>query len=383
MASHSFQLPHRASRTQIRSLGRDRKRKRGTSDAFDTGFEETYEDVVVEQQLPASPGRLITGLTASQALQYRTAGLQPHEDVPPKPFPHGPVGWTKSKRGQKTRTHFEGESDKEILAVDRPTDENTSLRQQHLKVLTAIMHRCLLEGDYERAGKAWSLLLHSNPPMDLRRHDRWGIGAEVLMRKVDLDSRGNGNTDSDGDVDSDDHGHELPFKQNTSYGEDGLRAARAYYDMLIRRFPGELSSNTTRKLPNAVDFNPIMLNVWLYQVAFVRKKALQELEASLDSQSSRANNDDQPTESIDEESRNRVRKDRLEKLRVNELREAELIAAKLNELFASPAYDRDLHLRHLYDMVKVWIEDLKDGEEAQHEPNMSPTQPQEAVEGED
>jgi hypothetical protein len=68
--------------------------------------------------------------------------------------------------------------------ADSGKQETPGLKRQHLGVLTAILHRCLLNGDYLRAMTAWSLLVRSGfgGGVNIRQEARWGIGIELLLR---------------------------------------------------------------------------------------------------------------------------------------------------------------------------------------------------------
>lgn len=62
-----------------------------------------------------------------------------------------------------------------------------SLRAKHQAVMTAILHRSLLEGDYARASRAYGLLIRCTE-VDVRRI--WGIGLEILLRRPEFEAQG-------------------------------------------------------------------------------------------------------------------------------------------------------------------------------------------------
>jgi hypothetical protein len=56
-----------------------------------------------------------------------------------------------------------------------------SVRIRHLNTMTAIMHRCLRDGDMARAKRAFGLLVRTKD-VDVRIDNLWAIGSEILMR---------------------------------------------------------------------------------------------------------------------------------------------------------------------------------------------------------
>jgi hypothetical protein len=62
--------------------------------------------------------------------------------------------------------------------------EVRSLSKRHLAVLITILYRCLLEGDYARAERAFACLVRYKD-VDIRAV--WGVGLELLLRRGDKD----------------------------------------------------------------------------------------------------------------------------------------------------------------------------------------------------
>ncbi|OCK93287.1 uncharacterized protein K441DRAFT_566345 [Cenococcum geophilum 1.58] len=272
-------------------------------------------------------------LTAAEAAQRRIAGLLPEDEleIPPAPFPHTPASSSKEKQ---TPTHVQKEladlhpplyaaanavSSAELLGGSSSKKEN--LKQTHLNVLTTILHHCLLEGDYDRAGRAWGMILRSQiagKPADVRAHGRWGIGAEILLRRNSKQqtrqsqkSRGN-SRESDND--------ESPITHEDTFSEEGFRLARDYYERLILQHP-------RRKVhPHSIDeaiFYPAMFSLWIYEVSERSKRTHEMMQ-----------------------------------IKNEELRRAREIAERLDHLLVSPPFDKHPDLLQLRGMVGLWIGDL-------------------------
>ena len=220
------------------------------------------------------------------------------------------------------------------------------LRQRHLTVLTTILHKCLLEGDYIRAGRAWGMLLrveNSGHTMDLRTNDRWGIGAEILLRR-DVEPR-------------------RPEKSgrapNPWFSAEGFERAKTYYERLVLQYP-------YRKVaPNAIgpqDFYIAMFGLWICstdeqhsaRLADIEKatKTDHRIDSNLNSES------ESEAESISRSDMQLRYSPGREQIRKDTLGKAEDIATHLKSLLASPPYTDDSRFWKLHGMVALWIADL-------------------------
>ncbi|EAT79978.2 hypothetical protein SNOG_12680 [Parastagonospora nodorum SN15] len=307
------QTTHTLRENQYRRL---RKRRRGdvSHDSSSPEPEATSKSASRDQSYASH--------ASTEIAQLRVAGLLPDDesDVPPSPFPHAPVKAAEGRYGAGQLQEEIAKPPARLYAVDalyknRPTNkqnEATSLRKTHLNVLSTLMHRCLLEGDYERAGRAWGMLLRTHVagghPVDPRNHGRWGVGAEILLRKAPnriIDSNNMSNIDGQ-------------FREHDMFSEEGFDLAREYYERFIIQFP-------YRKLtPHSVDertFYPAMFSLWVFEVC----------------EKTRAQEDAVQTE---------------------ELARAREIAERLDQLIASPPFDKQASLLHLRGHVSLWISTL-------------------------
>ena len=249
------------------------------------------------------------------------------------------------------------------------------LRQRHLTAMTTTLQRCLLEGDYIRAGRAWGLLLrseHSGHTMDLRSNNRWGIGAEILLRRdVELARKR-----KDGQMSN---LHEMAMmNQDRScwFSVDGFKKAKNYYERLVLQYPYRKAA------PNAIgplDFYRAMFGLWIYAVneqhsaelGSIRKNAnrSQHYERRVDKETDSESESDGASAS-DIEMDLRYSKER-ERIRKSTLQRAQEIASRLAELLISPPYTNSDMFKNLREMIDIWIKDLSTEESPPSGPSES------------
>jgi hypothetical protein len=304
------------------------------------------------------PGPLVSSNTQSyasshslEAAQLRVAGLLPEDaaEIPPKPFPHAPVRTSREDSDSATRGQKGlAELDPVLYAVN--TDQRNDapeLRQTRLGVLTAIMHRYLLEGNYDRAGRAWGMILRSQiagSPVDVRNHGRWGIGAEILLRK-NSQRQLNNSRNSQGSIPDE----QSASNKDSIYTEEGFELAREYYERLIVQYPNK------KNAPHAVNdvtFYPAMFSLWIYEVCEKSKRA-RELYAADNQLSSSGSGFDEDTTMASETTAAHVLA-----ITAQELQQAREIATRLDQLVISPPFDKHADLLQLRGMVGLWIGDL-------------------------
>ncbi len=236
------------------------------------------------------------------------------------------------------------------------------LRQRHLATMTTTLQRCLLEGDYIRAGRAWGLLLrteHNGHTMDLRTNNRWGVGAEILLRR-DVEharKRKNGRMSNIHVI------AKLDQARSCWFSVDGFEKAKNYYERLVLQYP-------YRKVaPNAIgplDFYCAMFGLWIYSVN-------EEHSAKLGSIRKHADGNQQNKRRLEDETESKSESDGASasdmemELRYSQEREhiwkstlqrAQEIASRLAELLISPPYSNSDRFKSLQEMVDMWIKDL-------------------------
>ncbi|OAX81200.1 hypothetical protein ACJ72_04458 [Emergomyces africanus] len=317
------------------------------------------------EQATSSGPRSSIVLSPKEAHQYRVAGHAFHKELPGGSFPHSRPRSAKTKSTRISRREIETELAQlsPPIYLPRATGQNNSLRLQHLDVITTILHRCLLEGDYTRAGRAWGMILRDEfggHEMDVRNGGRWGIGAEILLWN-DQDETAEPST-SIGIGHDDQSNCNYPSRRRW-FTRRGFERAKGYYERLVLQFPYRKSA--PRAL-SPLDFYPAMFGLWISLVQEESQSALEAASDIVDGQDmhdfdgtfkddSKSISSDMPHQA--RSSRNR-KGDIIAKARHKELLEAEQIAAQMDELLISPPFSDSYELLRLRGMLSLWIADL-------------------------
>jgi hypothetical protein len=351
-------------------------------------------------------------LTPDEIIQYRLAGLELDELLPSvrvKDFPHRALPAQalptrnrnrdrkgKGSAGSQSRgtsgdeeegQNEDGERDKTIIEValeKKAKERGPRLRIQHLGVLTAILQRCLQEGDIARASRAWAMLIRAEVGgrgIDVRGSGYWGIGAELLIRSQDQERYREPDRESV-DVDEEERASEgeKGDRENNPprrWGsKDGLEKAKDYYERLILQHPYK---RQFQEAISALDFWPVMVGCEIYGIQFEQKEGLRKValaEGKDDDEDANRSDDseegsiDSETEednifAVEEQRKTRRRQRRAEKrwTERDEIRQTALIAsgkiaARLDELMTTPPYSDSHVLIRLRGMLALYIGDL-------------------------
>lgn len=360
---HTFALPHGTRRvltTESANPTKDRKRKRDDDDSVEAEDNDSASGTTSRKSISLSR-------TANKPPdQHNISGLGADEEIPLHPFPHAP-------QPQKTTVldrvrHGLHSLDPPLAHLDpswyEPSSKHNAgehakegLREKHLANLTTLLHHMLLKGDFERAGRAWALLLRSGRftksiksntgylSMDVTARNRWGIGAELLMR----------NTQNNGHVRNSAYmqGTDEQSENMHNFSEEGFRAARGYYERLIVQYP----VHHQRKGPSATDFYAAMFSLWIYEASQRSKSAEQSL-ASGERESSTS-----PAfgQSLSDEDAEDDRDRRLRAVKARELGDARMIASRLDDVIGAPPLDKNAELLQIRAMVALWVGTLQGG----------------------
>ncbi|TLD36480.1 hypothetical protein E2P81_ATG03369 [Venturia nashicola] len=408
-AWHTFAPPHgtrRAATTHdsanwnpASTPCKDRKRKRETDDQLDPASAYGWASGKRTSKKPSSPFRTTTSpsspfrtttspsspfrtttspsspfrTTTSPSSQFRTTTsptspspssssrqrdqYSPDAEIPLHPFPHAPQ---RPKTAILDRVRHELHSLNPPLAHLDPSwyepssqQAKEGLRESHLANLTTLLHHMLLKGDFERAGRAWGLLLRSGRltkstktntgylSMDVTARNRWGIGAELLLRNT----RHNGHVRHPAAMQGTD-----AQSVDMHFSEEGFRAARDYYERLIVQYP----VHHQRKGPCATNFYAAMVSLWIHDASQRSKIAEQRFSNSKGESSS--GHSSLEFGSDDE------RDGRIRAVKERELEDARAIAARLDHIIGAPPLDKNAELLQIRGMVALWVGTLQGGE---------------------
>ncbi|CRG86788.1 hypothetical protein PISL3812_03800 [Talaromyces islandicus] len=320
------------------------KRRKSGDHWDDEDHDEGDTDVDTGREVTYSQGPSLV-LSPDEAHQYRIAGLPFDQELPSGNFPHANAVDQERKRPEKH--HIEELSDQSppiFIPGSETTDSTLHLR--HLGVLTTILHRCILEGNFARAGRAWGMLLRERIGgnlIDIRLEGRWAIGAEILFRQHPKELRA-------------ETPETISISDKPLFTRQGFEAAKAYYEGLIIQYPYR------KHAPNSVSsvhFYPAMFSLWIYVVdteSMNAREAAENEEDDAASDNLSETGDVSMSDSIEDQGR--TLSARIARIRSKELNEALEIAARMDELLISPPYSDSPELLQLRGMVALWIGDL-------------------------
>lgn len=341
----SWQQPPSVRVTQYERKKRKRDLDNCGNETEDVGGETTD----AASEFTPAPSSLI--LSPDEAHQYHIAGLPFDQELPGGRFPHA------APKDSALRRETKGDILKGLSTLSPPiyppqsAGHQGNLRLQHFAVLSAILHRCLLRRDYLRAGRAWALILreeYGGNPVDIRNEGRWGIGAEILLRR--------GRQLSDLASSSEVEGESLKPK-NTSglcFTRKGFEDAKQYYERLIIQHPFRKAAPDAT---SALHFYPAMLGLWIYvtqEESNAARDALQRSSAEDSSDELSEDEDGFKTHHSSAKRKQRI----IAEIREKELEQARHIAARMDEIIVSPPYSDSPELLELRGMVSLWIADL-------------------------
>lgn len=272
---------------------------------------------------PGHQARQDTGASESSSESSDAASEDEEEPVKLSGFPHAPF---------KTEPAF-------LPARQRKKQRN--LKRQHFVALNTVLHKCILEEDFARAGRALGLLLRfeiQGRRVDLRHKGLWGLGGEILLRRE---------AGSDAQA-SNDHDEEW-------FTEKGFEDAKSFYERLILQYPYK------KQRPqdvSAVHFYPAMFSLWIMHLQSKYKKALNHAGLPIpDSSRSRVPNYRDNRMQEDDDTQHAFGPQRRAKL--NQINEIESLKERVQDLILHDPYDRDENMNRLNAEVSQWLDDLR------------------------
>lgn len=285
---------------------------------------------------------------------YHVAGLSREHPLPRYPFPHAPI---KPGDAPQKSPYEELAALNPPLYVPRPENEDhaTSLKRKHLGNITAILHRCMLNEDWERASRAWGLLARTEINglgIDVRHHGRWGIGAEILIRREQAKVSEVSTTPTRRNSDNDTslvHNDENNASTKTKFADEGFKLAREYYERLVLQYP---YTPHTQHTVNAKVFYPALFNIWVYEVQ-ARYKHLRTESSKARRSSSYSIASDNDSE-LNGSQQALLSRDLL----AREIADTTAITDRLDQLLLSPPYDISEPLLKTRGMIGLWLSDM-------------------------
>ena len=361
---------------QSPSSGYSKKRKRGLS-ATESGLNAEACDVrsssngpnVTKLSVKAQDYSFTTltrpGSNGVDAAQCEVSGQDAREELPGNKFPHTSSYQVLDGSASRVYSSLPNE-----LAGLRPplcvnarshligTNGNPitlGAKQQHIITLNTMMHKSLLEGDYVRANRAWSMLLRAElngNSFDLRTNDRWTLGAEfILQRHVQSANLSN-------DVGEFVQSHAMSDHRPTSkyfHSFERFEEAKNYYERLILQYPYRKASPNT---PDPQEFYLAMFGLWVFFIKEQHSRSIEDVKKDIInvSEAKACGSGRPPNQSASRVELQRLQ--RTEEIYRNTLKNALEIADRLKELIQSPPYSDNAKFRQFFDMMDTWIRDL-------------------------
>ncbi|KAK8051129.1 hypothetical protein PG993_002514 [Apiospora rasikravindrae] len=391
--------------------------------------------------------------------QFAVAGLDPEEEAPSKVYPKFPhkgissrnafsakrggnrkKGSGSSRRMSALTSGSEadvdtdasdsrgGKEDQHVSSKDQhgggEEEEdgfqmNYSARMRHLNTLTAIMHRCLHDGDIPRAKRAFNLLVRTKD-VDIRVNGLWNIGIEILMREGEQSQQQQtSNTATTGAADKgkqieddkwqlgqpladdDEPASQLQDTQATATEEKeggsprdprtsplqlpdrwgsaaNVDTVKDYLQALIQQYPYD---QHRPHMVSAVDFWPALFSIEIYNLDAEFKKATRRLESKDDDdddaearessseneESYHRSDDEEDGEGEDRETRRLRRREDARQARRHRARDevrattraaAEQVAARLDQQMENRPYGTHGEMLRLRGMLSLFVADL-------------------------
>ncbi|GAW18276.1 hypothetical protein ANO14919_077510 [Xylariales sp. No.14919] len=379
--------------------------------------------------------------------QLAVAGLSPEDELPSRVhlgFPHKPLptrgacrrrngGGTLSRSSlassgdetsgaetDSTATSQRAQRAQRDRKVGQVDGKQISARIRHLTTMTAIMHRCLRDGDIVRAKRAFGLLVRTRD-VDIRLDNLWAIGSEILIRdgeeetvselkKPSLSASSSRSlspspsSSSSVDADEDSDVAETREKAEGERDRDGdgyakgdpqspqrwgsaanLAQVKLYLETLVQHHPYDLKRP---HLTSAVDFWPALFGIELYNLDAELQNALRHIHTEHGAPSSSpppSEYDDYKVDRMDldddgggdygmdvdgprkrrrnsqeeeEEEHDRHRHGAIDALRAETQRGALEIAARIDGVLENAPYTTDAELLRLRAHVSLFIGDL-------------------------
>ncbi|RYO86320.1 hypothetical protein DL766_009663 [Monosporascus sp. MC13-8B] len=324
----------------------------------------------------------VAGLAPEKANPADRFPLFPHKALPPDRDADGGSG-----RGRRGASRSGAESsDAGTDFAEARADGNGngvpaapkhhSARLRHLSTVTAILHRCLGEGDIPRARRAFGLLVRTRE-VDVRLSHLWAVGSEILMRDGEGEAREQQRRDQEAEAEGD----EAVRRWSSAANVDRVRA---YFESLIQQHPHDPHRP---HLTSALDFWPVLFGIEIYNIDAEFGGALRRLAAAEEEEEEDDDDDDEGGSGLegegdprfdayayaeDEEEagargllrrrgdvgRRRLRRAARDELRRETAIAAQQIAARMDQLMENAPYSKHLELLRLRGMLALFVGDL-------------------------
>ncbi|KAM0452653.1 hypothetical protein ACHAPV_009272 [Trichoderma viride] len=203
--------------------------------------------------------------------QFALAGLSEYDEDPrlsAKQFPHQRLDL---EEDEKRKPSPKGGQQRPRLRDDD--------RKGHLDALLRATEQFLAQGDVAKAAKAFGIILQLRPrtqSIDIRLHNLWSIGAEILMRQREKLENVNQHLPEHSPPGP--GGHAFPMAESRWRVSSSMSEIKSYFEILIRQYAYD------HKLPHklsALDFWLALLSCELGNIYTEHLGAIARLEKEI------------------------------------------------------------------------------------------------------
>lgn len=304
-----------------------------------------------DEEFPSSlPTGSINPLSHSPGVvaQFAIAGLSETDEDPSqriRDFPHRGLA-----ENGASAVEVESDEDPETEGDEaaRPKSKKNTSRKRggHFDVLLQSTHHFIDQGEIEKAARTYGLLLQLRPsglPVDVRHHDIWAIGAEILMREGEGSARER-------------EEHETAPRPTKRWGRAAnMSKVRAYFDTLIQQHPYDYK---TPNIVSAFDFWIALFSCEIYNTHAEHTLALERLNSGEEDHRRESFGHDDSFGSDDTESSESRLVQKKEELRLQALSAMQDITKRMDVLIQDMPYSRNQQYLRLRAMASLYIADL-------------------------
>lgn len=225
-------------------------------------------------------------------------------------------------------------------SAPEPEDVQTGIARHHFKVMKSLMHVSILRKDFDRASRAFGLLLRSNvkdEPFDLRRHGYWSVGAEIILGRH-TEHRNGG---------------------DTIISEEGFQQAKDYFNQLMVLYP--YKKKHRENTVSSRTFYPTMYGLYIHELQQKYQEGLKGAENT--SSSYPSSSPDYAQDSTMEHAGDYEEQDskgRTLAVKTSILDKAIALADEMTQCMLSPPCEDYFPMIQLRAMLARWIIDLSD-----------------------
>lgn len=302
----------------------------------------------------------------STLLQLTVAGLSETDELPSRTIPGFPHRRLSSNYGASGSAGAESDAfnDTDTTASGKGKGKSKANkgkvpvpdREGHVDVLIRAIHQFLDQGAIAKAARAYGVILQMRPHgklVDIRHHDLWAIGAEILMREGEqpvIRTKKGADDDDRDDPDIDNEDSSRPRRWGSAAN---LNKLKAYFDTLISQYPYDY------RRPQricAVDFWLTMLGCEVYNAHAEHVMSL----ARVDEEEPEWNDEDGPFDPDGERAEDRHGKEdaRRDELRLQALTAMKDIIRRMDGIMQDPPYSKSKQFLRLRAMVSLYVADL-------------------------